>query len=52
MYFTYFTNLNPELREIYLEDSRIEAALERILNQYSNFIDIGCHIGNFFIKDF
>jgi FkbM family methyltransferase len=37
---------HPELREIYLENSRIESALERTLNQHSNCIDIGCHIGS------
>lgn len=37
---------HPELREIYLESGRIDAALKRVLRPNSNCIDIGCHYGS------
>jgi FkbM family methyltransferase len=37
---------HPELREIYLEDGRIHAAIERVVGPNSSCIDIGCHYGS------
>lgn len=37
---------HPELREIYLESSRIDLAIERIIKDSMNCIDIGCHLGS------
>lgn len=37
---------HPELHEVYLESDRIERALRTILQEDSNCIDIGCHIGS------
>ncbi len=37
---------HPELRELYLESGRIDAALKRVLRRNSNCIDIGCHYGS------
>jgi FkbM family methyltransferase len=36
----------PELQEVYLEASRIELALPRIIHRSMNCIDIGAHLGS------
>lgn len=36
----------PELKEIYLEPSRIETAMARIINNSMNCIDVGAHLGS------
>jgi FkbM family methyltransferase len=36
----------PELHEIYLEQDRIEQAMQEIIQSDVNCIDIGCHIGS------
>lgn len=38
---------NPELSEIYLENTRVIEVLKRILKSDSNAIDVGAHIGSF-----
>jgi FkbM family methyltransferase len=38
---------HPELREIYLEEERIEQTIRRLIRPDSNCIDIGSHIGSF-----
>ena len=37
---------HPELREIHLEDGRLERAIARLLQRDSSCIDVGCHIGS------
>jgi FkbM family methyltransferase len=37
---------HPELREVFLEDDRIDQMMERVIKPDSNCIDIGCHIGS------
>jgi FkbM family methyltransferase len=37
---------NPELSDIYLEGDRIDRVVRRLINESSNCIDIGCHIGS------
>lgn len=37
---------HPELGEIYVESSRIETAMARIINDSMNCIDIGVHLGS------
>ncbi len=37
---------HPELKEIYMESSRIDMMMERIIQEPMNCIDIGCHIGS------
>ncbi|EDN68013.1 Methyltransferase FkbM [Beggiatoa sp. PS] len=36
----------PELKEIYLESSRIDKMMECMIKDSMNCIDIGCHIGS------
>jgi FkbM family methyltransferase len=38
---------HPELAEVYAEQDRIEAVLERLLKPDSNCLDVGCHLGSF-----
>jgi FkbM family methyltransferase len=38
---------HPELAELYREGERTDAFLRRVLQQDTNGIDIGCHIGSF-----
>lgn len=38
---------HPDLREIYLEEGRIEQMMRQVIKKDSNCIDIGCHIGSF-----
>ena len=38
---------HPELREIYLEEERIEQTMRQLIKPDSNCIDIGSHIGSF-----
>src|SRR5262245_560577 len=37
---------HPELREIYLEETRIRAVLQSLLAPTTNCVDIGCHYGS------
>jgi len=37
---------HPELQEIYMEQDRIEQAMQQIIQPDVNCIDIGCHIGS------
>lgn len=37
---------HPELSDIYLEGDRIDRVVGRLINDSSNCIDIGCHIGS------
>jgi len=37
---------HPELGEIYMESLRIEQAMQRILFDSANCLDIGCHLGS------
>ena len=37
---------HPELREIHLEDERLQAVLARVLRPGSNCVDAGCHYGS------
>jgi FkbM family methyltransferase len=37
---------HPELADLYLEESRIELILHKVLREDSNCIDIGCHLGS------
>jgi FkbM family methyltransferase len=36
----------PQLRDVYLESSRIHGLLRRTLREDSNCIDVGCHLGS------
>ena len=38
--------VNPELKEIYLEDGRVERVLAQVLRPDANCLDIGCHFGS------
>jgi len=38
--------MHPELHDLYLESERIELVMARLIDDYSNCIDIGCHIGS------
>lgn len=38
---------HPELAEIYAENDRIDAMLDRVVKKDSNCLDIGCHLGSF-----
>jgi FkbM family methyltransferase len=37
---------HPELREIYLEDSRIAEVIKRVVTPAMNCVDVGCHLGS------
>ncbi len=37
---------HPELKEIYLESSRIEQMMKSMIHDSMNCIDIGCHLGS------
>ncbi|HEW98720.1 MAG: FkbM family methyltransferase [Candidatus Parabeggiatoa sp. nov. 3] len=37
---------HPELQEIYMESSRINKMMERMIQDSMNCIDVGCHIGS------
>jgi FkbM family methyltransferase len=37
----------PELWEVYLEETRLEPVLRKLLRPDSNVVDVGCHIGSF-----
>lgn len=41
---------NPELQEIYLESSRIDKMMERMVQDSMNCIDVGCHLGTMLNK--
>ncbi|WP_231510256.1 FkbM family methyltransferase [Fischerella sp. PCC 9605] len=47
-YFTEFRRRikHPELREIYVEPSRMKIAMARIINDSMNCIDVGAHLGS------
>lgn len=36
----------PELRDLLLESDRVERAVERLVGERSNCIDVGCHLGS------
>jgi FkbM family methyltransferase len=38
---------HPELWEIYLEEQRLPAVLQKLLKPNSNAVDVGCHLGSF-----
>ncbi|QOV91130.1 FkbM family methyltransferase [Humisphaera borealis] len=38
---------HPELAEIYIENDRIDAMLDRVVKADTNCLDIGCHLGSF-----
>ncbi len=38
---------HPELTEIYIENDRIDAMLNRVVKTDTNCLDIGCHLGSF-----
>ena len=37
---------NPELKEIYVESSRVEQLMERVIDDSMNCIDVGSHLGS------
>jgi len=37
---------HPELKELYLESSRIDLMMNRLIQDSMNCIDVGCHIGS------
>lgn len=42
-----FRRKHPELAEWFMEGARTEAYLDRVIDEQTNCIDIGCHIGSF-----
>lgn len=37
---------NPEIREIFLESTRMKQVIDRAVNDSTNCIDVGCHLGS------